>query len=609
MKKSRSKKFNPSEWAKPILAPCPPEKFREILGNHFAGTPQEKEFTAMVRAIETRAADDTLRVAVIGEFSSGKSTFINALMKQRLLKTASDATTAAGTHIRSGKTFSLSVTMTGGRAMQRHVSTQIGKWERLSNAKKREELPKILAHFSADESIAENVARIDLSVPFDFRIPELEIIDTPGFNSGEAKGKRHCALSSKIAKDYADCGIVIIPATQAGSAELLDFLKANVGAYLKECVFVRSQSDKLDEEEELDKSVERMRKLLQKKLSLKKLPDVFPVNSQIELRSDSPELAPWRDRFAALEDALRERMTRNRSRLLGKRLKSLCAALRDSLAAELARRKSEIDKEKRFLARNKISRIEDATQELLGNVISELNELVKEFSDAMQRIRDNAESDAESEARTTIARKVRSDFLTLRGEIEELLKRVLADGKERFLGNLNVELASIFREISPIRNRFLKDFEKHYADFPALNHPFEIPKTRTEEILVDFEFDSESDSSGMDILDLAVDRLFWNSAKSIGRYEEMYLPQISQYFDALHEKACEYFNEKITPKIVEEFEALAAAHMRSYSKAVGKLLAEREARLEELREQSSLIRDDSNFLKNAKFETTKTKKI
>ncbi len=608
MKKSQSKKFKPSEWAKPILAHCPPEKFREILGNHFAGTPQEKEFTDKVRAIETRAADDTLRVAVIGEFSSGKSTFINALMKQRLLKAANEATTAAGTYIRSGKTFSLSVTTTGGGAMQRRVSTQIGKWEQLSNAKKREELPKILAHFSADESVAENVARIDLSVPFDFRIPGLEIIDTPGFNSGEAKGKRHCALSSKIAKDYANCGIVIISALWAGSAELLNFLKANVGAYLNECVFVLSRADCLNEKEDLEGFVEGKRKLLQKGLSLKKLPDVFPVNSQSELRSDSPELAPWRERFAALEDALRERMERNRSRLLGNRLKSLCTALRDSLAAELVRRKSEIDKEKRFLDRNKISRIEDKTRELLENVSSALNKLVKDFESVAKRIRDDAKSDALTQARTAITRKVRSDFFTIREEIEELLKRILADGEERFCGNLKEELRSISHEISPIRDRFLKDFEKHYADFPALNQPFKIPKPRMEKFFDDFEFDSDWGFSGMNPIALVIDRFFGDSSKSIRRYEQMYLPQISQYFDALHEKACGYFNEKIMPKIVEEFEALAAEHVRRYSKAVGKLLAAREARLEDLREQSSLIRDDSNFLKNAKFETSKIKK-
>ena len=55
---------------------------------------KKKYYSDMLKNINRRKADPFLNVALIGDFSSGKSTFINALIKQNLLKTAWMATTA-----------------------------------------------------------------------------------------------------------------------------------------------------------------------------------------------------------------------------------------------------------------------------------------------------------------------------------------------------------------------------------------------------------------------------------------------------------------------------------------------------------------------------------
>lgn len=58
------------------------------------------DLKSQISMIRKRAADPYLNVAVIGDFSSGKSTFINALIRRKLLKTAWKATTAVPTYIR-----------------------------------------------------------------------------------------------------------------------------------------------------------------------------------------------------------------------------------------------------------------------------------------------------------------------------------------------------------------------------------------------------------------------------------------------------------------------------------------------------------------------------
>jgi len=52
-----------------------------------------------IRKIKERVSDDTFRIAVVGEFSSGKSTFINGLIGRDILLHAVNETTAAITCI------------------------------------------------------------------------------------------------------------------------------------------------------------------------------------------------------------------------------------------------------------------------------------------------------------------------------------------------------------------------------------------------------------------------------------------------------------------------------------------------------------------------------
>lgn len=64
---------------------------------------RRKYFALKYNEILERAGDSELKLALLGQFSSGKSTFINALLRKNMLKTAWRATTAVPTFIRSGE--------------------------------------------------------------------------------------------------------------------------------------------------------------------------------------------------------------------------------------------------------------------------------------------------------------------------------------------------------------------------------------------------------------------------------------------------------------------------------------------------------------------------
>lgn len=66
---------------------------------------QPFDIPTLIDAIKTTP----LHVAVFGEFSSGKTTFLNALLGEELLSVSLEPTTAVPTFIRYGRAFNLFV--------------------------------------------------------------------------------------------------------------------------------------------------------------------------------------------------------------------------------------------------------------------------------------------------------------------------------------------------------------------------------------------------------------------------------------------------------------------------------------------------------------------
>lgn len=67
------------------------------------------DFDNQIQRIHKRREDPNLYLAVVGEFSSGKSAFINALLRDRLLKSSAQVTTATPTNIRFGPELSVRI--------------------------------------------------------------------------------------------------------------------------------------------------------------------------------------------------------------------------------------------------------------------------------------------------------------------------------------------------------------------------------------------------------------------------------------------------------------------------------------------------------------------
>jgi small GTP-binding protein len=150
-----------------------------------------------VAAIADLAAERArpVRLAIVGEFNAGKSTFINALIGADVAPTGVLPTTATLHHLRWAPDPIARIEFA-----PRHEPP-----ERIVPLP---ELRATLASLDAS-TIAQDVARVELHMPLPFLV-RVEILDTPGFNAPDA---RHTEVA-RSAFEEADVALWLLDASQ-----------------------------------------------------------------------------------------------------------------------------------------------------------------------------------------------------------------------------------------------------------------------------------------------------------------------------------------------------------------------------------------------------------
>ena len=187
---------------------------------------------ADLNAIKNRVADDTFRVAVVGEFSSGKSTFINALMGMDLLSHAVNETTATITRVHN-------VEKGDPRLGTYAIEYRDGKKKTVNS---REELYRYTTTQSA-EDVAGTIQSVSVYVHFTDASYPIELVDTPGLN-GIADKHREITIA-EVKKAHACIYLLPLKGPTRSDAEFICTLQC----YQSTFIFVQNFIDQLNPSE------------------------------------------------------------------------------------------------------------------------------------------------------------------------------------------------------------------------------------------------------------------------------------------------------------------------------------------------------------------------
>jgi small GTP-binding protein len=196
-----------------------------------------------------RQLDELFLLVVVGEFNSGKSAFINALLGQRLLKEGVTPTTTQINVLRYGET------------QERRVES---------------------------ENLHTLTAPVEL-------LAELNIVDTPGTN---AIIRQHEAITQQFVP-RSDLVLFVTSADRPFTESERAFLE-RIRDWGKKVLIVLNKTDLFQSQEELDQVVAFINENARALLGI--TPEIFPISARLALRSKLGEPEFWQtSRFEALE--------------------------------------------------------------------------------------------------------------------------------------------------------------------------------------------------------------------------------------------------------------------------------------------------------------------
>jgi predicted GTPase len=273
-----------------------------------------QELFQQLQKIKKRRADPNLYLAVIGEFSSGKSTFINALLRDDLLKTSALVATAIDTKISYGMSFkvqalfkhtrpkqfikkpielsqkttpkikiawfpsliiwiplmiwlsSISAVFLGFLLLPIVIAITTGINQALKNKPTTKNLPISSKLVTSQEVIEMGISphqfvqMVTSEEELARALDSVKIYHPANFlKSGiviidtpgtNAENEEHGKVTKKVIETEADAAVIIIPAGQPLSTTLISFLSGSIYQYIHRCVFVISKMDTIRQKEQ-----------------------------------------------------------------------------------------------------------------------------------------------------------------------------------------------------------------------------------------------------------------------------------------------------------------------------------------------------------------------
>ena len=298
--------------------------------------------------IKARSKDPVLYVGLIGEFSSGKSTLVNAWLGDNVLKTdVLQATTAAPTVVKAESEYQIGTLLSNGDKILSQKFSQEGAF--------KEKLLDFLHKVSAQEEYSKDIKLVSLSYPNNVLANKgFTLVDTPGAN---AENKRHKKISGWAVEEICDVAIVIIPADIPYSESLNEFIKTYLNKSLKKCVFVITKVDSIRRESELDRLVSTVKRRIESSLGIE-VPEIITFSPQLYLdaKNGKEEIAERKQHFISEFEENSEKLFKllyeKRDEYFYITLSEILKSLTEKLQSELRTKRDEYQKKIDYINAN-----------------------------------------------------------------------------------------------------------------------------------------------------------------------------------------------------------------------------------------------------------------
>ena len=422
--------------------------------------------------LQEKAEDKSLYLAVVGEFSSGKSTFINALIGRRILKEAVMPTTACATYIAKG-TVEIEIGVIFDKK-KFHVyerdlttlNTYIRKKYNISISGTQH----LIDILTSEQSVASDVKALFLSIP-NISIPDnIVIIDTPGFNPGDLSVKNHFEVTKDVVENHADAALVLMPSDQPFSNSVKVFLQNHLHKYLHRCVYVLTMGDHKSNNERIElldfvkNRLKRDFKLEEPKVYCESAITTLPVVKIPE--NMKVDWGMWQSEFKSFKQYVWNLLTHQKELIISEHLHNLVLDISKEMQNSLLVKQVELEEQKKRIDKSRVSHIDSLTTQLALKAKNNITNTITKTKDKLDAEIRTRKSACLSFARTKLTR---SNAFKFHQEVEPLIASDAKIRSSNALLKVN-ELISTIVKVSVDTNiaEMQKEFTRHYSMFPTL---------------------------------------------------------------------------------------------------------------------------------------------
>lgn len=347
-----------------------------VIDNINLPSDKKESFSKSLQRIKERTKDPNIYLGIVGEFSSGKSTLINALIGADFFVTnAIQGTTTVITKLTYSDTINLQLKYKSGKKLSynRNESCILKRYlsddyDRLSGIKKfimklkgwfglngfDSHFHKVFDVITTSNEVSAELDEVIVYYPSPILQNGLVIVDTPGTDSLIPE---HNLITQRAIKDVCDLALVVVPATTPLSMTLVDFLEANLRDNIQKCRFIVTKIELLRKEIERTHLMNGVTKRIEQLLNVEE-PIVIaaPTLASLESRNLiekvdfldylSIEIKKFlTNQFLSDIGNMTQEIHDNKEFTINDKIKSLIASLNIELTQELESQTSKLEEE------------------------------------------------------------------------------------------------------------------------------------------------------------------------------------------------------------------------------------------------------------------------
>lgn len=338
---------------------------------------KKETYMQELQKLQKRFRDPEFRLAIIGNFSSGKSTFLNALFGRELLAISDLPATAIPTYIRWNKKEAMERSQMYDKQDTQEpfimLTTKDGKEYPLTDMghkklkkEKRIRLPRdvgeAIDYLTTTNALIGTIEKVDISFPERDGFDNFCLIDTPGINPGDEESRKHVLQTQNVLRKEADAAMILYTVLNAMARDTKQFMEENAEHLMEDAIIVLTKAD-LIPENQIEKVMRYTRKVTREQFCQRD-PRVYCISAGRAVEYNSKRAVgekdrEWKEGFDRMVGEVMKLLQVRRTEIISRRIASVIEGMVETISQSVFAETERLEKEREILQESSAARLEE----------------------------------------------------------------------------------------------------------------------------------------------------------------------------------------------------------------------------------------------------------